>query len=122
MKKVDKPWGREVWWAHAKGKYMGKILEIKKGSRLSLQYHNYKDETIYVLKGVLKLVYSDNSKQGEIRERDMEEGDAFRVRPMTLHRFCADYGDVTLLEVSTDYPEDVIRVEDDFGRFLGEED
>ena len=122
MKKVDKPWGREVWWAHAKGKYMGKILEIKKGNRLSLQYHNYKDETIYVLKGVLKLIYSDNNKEGEIRERDMEEGDVFRVRPLTLHRFCADYGDVTLLEVSTDYPEDVVRVHDDFGRFLGEDD
>ena len=55
MKTVEKPWGREIWWAHAKGKYMGKTLEIKDGHRLSLQYHNDKDETIYVLKGRLTL-------------------------------------------------------------------
>ena len=54
MKKVDKPWGSEIWWAHSKGKYMGKILNIKKGHRLSLQYHTEKEETIYVLTGRLK--------------------------------------------------------------------
>ena len=59
MKVVDKPWGREIWWAHAKDKYMGKILEINAGERLSLQFHIDKDETIYVTKGSLKLYYAE---------------------------------------------------------------
>ena len=62
MKTVDKPW-EEIWWAHAKGKYMGKTLEIKDGHRLSLQYHNDKDETIYVLKGRLTLFHSSGVRE-----------------------------------------------------------
>jgi len=116
MRFVKKPWGREIWWAHAKGKYMGKVLEIKKGHNLSLQYHRQKDESIYVLEGVLRLMYSDSTKDGEIRERDMEAGDSFRIRPMTLHRFTAPHGDVKLMEVSTDYPDDIVRICDDYGR------
>ena len=67
MKKVDKPWGSEIWWAHSKGKYMGKILHIKKGHRLSLQYHTEKEETIYVLTGRLKLTYS-NATDVELKQ------------------------------------------------------
>ena len=115
MKIVDKPWGREIWWAHAKGKYMGKTLEIKDGHRLSLQYHNEKDETIYVLKGRLTLFHSGGVRES-LKEEILEEGEAYRVRPMTVHRFAACHGDVTLLEVSTDYPKDVVRLEDDYRR------
>jgi len=114
MRTVEKPWGKEIWWAHALDKYMGKILHINDGHKLSLQYHEQKDETIYVLEGKLLLVYSLPS--GEIRERDMLQGDSFRIHAGTLHRFCAADGDVTLLEVSTDFPEDVVRLEDDYGR------
>ena len=115
MKIVDKPWGREIWWAHAKGLYMGKTLEIKNGHKLSLQYHKEKDETIYVLKGELTLVYSE-VRDGEIKECILEEGESYRVRPYSVHRFVANRGDVTLLEVSTDYPDDVVRLEDEYGR------
>ena len=115
MKIVDKPWGREIWWAHAEGKYMGKTLEIKDGHKLSLQYHNIKDETIYVLKGKLTLFHSRH-RDGQIKKEVLSEGDTYRVRPLTIHRFAAESGDVTLLEVSTDYPDDVVRLEDDYDR------
>jgi len=115
MKIVDKPWGREIWWAHAKGKYMGKTLEISDGHRLSLQLHREKDETIYVLSGRLTLFHS-KEKDGKLDEVILEEGEAFRVRPLTVHRFAAEHGDVTLLEVSTDFPNDVVRIEDDYSR------
>ncbi len=115
MKTVEKPWGKEVWWAHAKGKYMGKTLEIKDGNRLSLQLHREKDETIYVLSGRLTLFYSE-SRDGQLKETILEEGEAFRVRPFMVHRFSAQHGDVTLLEVSTDFPNDVVRLEDDYNR------
>jgi len=115
MKIVEKPWGKEIWWAHAKGKYMGKTLEITDGHRLSLQFHREKDETIYVLSGRLSLFYSEQ-KDGRIKEKILEEGEAFRVRPFTVHRFAAQNGNVTLLEVSTDFPDDVVRVEDDYSR------
>ena len=124
MKTVEKPWGKEIWWAHAKNKYMGKTLHINDGHRLSLQYHTEKDETIYVLEGKLKLLHGNipkfsgilQSNEIELQETTLEQGQAFRVTPMTVHRFCAEYGDVVLLEVSTDYPEDVIRLSDDYQR------
>jgi len=115
MKVVDKPWGSEIWWAHSKGKYMGKIINIKEGHRLSLQYHTQKEETIYVLKGRLKLVYSA-TKDGEIKSCIMEEGESYHVYPHSVHRFESYKGDVTLLEVSTDHPEDVVRLADDYRR------
>lgn len=115
MKKVDKPWGNEIWWAHAKGKYMGKILNIKEGHRLSLQYHLEKEETIYILKGRLKLWYAE-ARNGEIKVCIMEEGESYHIYPMTVHRFEAFGGDCTILEVSTDHPEDVVRIEDDYRR------
>jgi mannose-6-phosphate isomerase len=115
MKKVDKPWGSEVWWAHAQGKYMGKILHIKDGHRLSLQYHTNKEETIYVLKGRLRLTYSA-TRDGELKQCLMEEGETYHVYPMSVHRFEAYQGDVTLVEVSTDHPDDVERISDDYRR------
>ena len=115
MKKIDKPWGNEIWWAHVDGRYMGKILNINKGHRLSLQYHQNKEETIYVLKGRLKLTYS-TTKDGELKECIMEEGESYHVYPLSVHRFEAYNEDVTLLEVSTDYPDDVIRIADDYRR------
>ena len=112
---VGKPWGYEEIWANTKD-YVGKLLHINEGQRLSLQYHREKEETIRVLSGVLAVVYSRN-RDGQLRSEILREGDVFHVYPMTVHRFCATQGtDVELLEVSTNYLEDVVRLQDDYSR------
>ena len=108
MKIVKKPWGWEKWFASTK-KYVGKILFIKKGHRLSRQYHKVKHETIFTLKGR----YVMELKRGS---RVMEEGSAIVVPPKKIHRMHAKYCDVTLVEVSTPEVWDVVRLEDDYGR------
>jgi len=115
MRIVEKPWGREIWWAHLDGKYLGKILEIKEGNQLSLQYHQIKEETIYVLKGSLTLLCTHH-RDGQIKKEILEEGEMFHIPPLSVHRFAAENGDVTLVEVSTDFPDDVVRLEDDYNR------
>ena len=109
---VEKPWGREIIWAETEY-YIGKMLEINSGHRLSRQYHQVKDETIYVLEGCLTLELGENGSDIHILGR----GDSWHVTPGTVHRFCADnLTDVTLLEVSTTELEDVVRLEDDYKR------
>ncbi len=108
--KVEKPWGHEIRWA-VNEKYIGKILHIKEGHRLSKQYHKVKDETVYVLEG--KLYAFMGPKDIEIQ---IPEGHAYRIKPGEIHRFCAVIGDVTLVEVSTPEIEDVVRLEDDYSR------
>ena len=118
MKKtiIEKPWGFEEIWAQT-GDYVGKILHINTGHRLSLQFHRQKEETIRVLSGILEVVHSEDSVDGQIISTILEEGDIFHVYPMMVHRFCASQGtDVELLEVSTNYLEDVVRLEDDYSR------
>ena len=107
-KVVEKPWGREIWFAQAK-KYVGKILEIKKGHRLSRQYHKRKHETLYVLKGRLHVELAD-------KKSIKKPGAALVIPPCTIHRFEARYGPVTLVEVSTPEVWDVVRLADDYGR------
>jgi mannose-6-phosphate isomerase-like protein (cupin superfamily) len=115
-RKIEKPWGYEIIWAET-GDYVGKLLYIKEGSRLSLQYHEHKEETIMVLSGRLELVVSKASAKRGMETLILEEGETFHVRPHTVHRFCATQGgDVQLVEVSTNYLEDVVRIEDDFNR------
>jgi len=110
--KVDKPWGHEIRWA-VNEKYLGKILHISRGKRLSKQYHKIKDETIYVLNGVLILELGDNP----IEEKVLSEGESYRIKPNTIHRFSAPPDSyVNLIEVSTPEIEDVVRLEDDYGR------
>ena len=107
--KVEKPWGHEIRWA-INDKYIGKILYIKAGSRLSLQYHKQKDESIYVLKGNAVVRLGD-------KVHILSQGQALRIQPGTVHRFCApEDSDVELIEVSTPEMNDVIRLEDDYGR------
>jgi len=109
--KVEKPWGHEIRWA-INEKYLGKILHINKGHRLSKQYHEIKDETIYVLSGKLKLILGP--KDIEIH---LPAGSAYRIKPKEIHRFCAAFDtDVELIEVSTPEIDDVIRLEDDYKR------
>ncbi len=101
--KVEKPWGYEIRWA-INDKYLGKILYINKGHRLSKQYHEIKDETVYVL----------GPKDIELH---IPTGHALRIKPKEIHRFCAGLGsDVELVEVSTPEIEDIIRIEDDYDR------
>ena len=109
--KVDKPWGHEIRWA-VNEKYIGKVLYISSGKRLSRQYHKEKDETIYVLSGVLILELGDAEETTVLKE-----GDSYRIRPNTIHRFCAPIdSSVKLIEVSTPEIDDVVRLEDDYGR------
>jgi len=111
--KVDKPWGHEIRWA-VNDKYLGKILHIDRGQQLSRQYHEIKDETIYVLNGVLLLELgpSDN-----VFTHVLREGESHHITPNVIHRFKAPPdGYVKLIEVSTPEIDDVIRLEDDYGR------
>ena len=109
--RVDKPWGYEIIWAKA-DRYVGKILHIEPGHVLSLQYHNKKDESIYVLSGEIIL----RIQQGEtLREQRVGAGEAFHVPPKQIHQFEAVV--VTdLLEASTPELDDVVRLKDRYGR------
>ena len=117
--KVEKPWGHEIRWA-VNEKYLGKILHINKGHRLSRQYHEVKDETIYVLEGKLVLEFGPHFSaldtiDGTIRTV-LHTGESHRVTPGMVHRFCAESTDVVLIEVSTPEIDDVVRLEDDYSR------
>ena len=112
VKKVDKPWGYELHFA-VTDRYVGKVLFIRAGESLSLQYHRKKDESVYVQSGRLKLTI--DGEGGSLSERTLEPGEAFRVHPGTRHRFAADM-DTTLFEVSTTELDDVVRLEDRYGR------
>lgn len=112
-RRIDKPWGYELWLAHT-DRYVGKILHITRGSRLSRQYHQVKDETIYVLGGrlILEVGPSDAVERVEV-----PAGQGFRVVPGTIHRFIApDDCDCDIVEASTPELEDVVRLEDVYGR------
>ena len=109
IKKVEKPWGHEIIWAQT-NQYIGKILHIKSGHRLSRQYHQAKDETVYVLEGTLY------NYDGEDCLEKISKGESLRIMPHQIRRFCANDEDVTLIEVSTHQIDDVIRLDDDYGR------
>ena len=121
--KVDKPWGHEIRWA-INEKYLGKLLFIKRGNRLSKQYHEVKDETIYVLEGSLLLELGPHmsvQEQESVKEV-VSEGESRRIHPGVIHRFCAEKGDVVLIEVSTPEIDDVVRLQDDYARASAKED
>ena len=111
IKTVDKPWGDEIWAAHT-DKYALKIIRIKRGYRSSLQYHNVKAEHIYVDDGVLDV---EEMVDGNLVTNRYSKGDVIVNPPGKLHRTNA-ITDVRLIEVSTPELDDVVRVEDDFGR------
>jgi mannose-6-phosphate isomerase-like protein (cupin superfamily) len=112
-KHVSKPWGNEEIWAQTSD-YVGKILYINRNSKLSLQYHQQKEETIRVLRGRLYLHYGENKDNLQILE--MVEGDTYHVLPNHIHRFEARDEAVELVEVSTNHLHDVVRIEDDYSR------
>jgi mannose-6-phosphate isomerase len=111
IKRVPKPWGYELIFAKT-DRYVGKILHITKGESLSLQYHEMKDETLFVVSGELRLTLEWN---GDRRELPLRAGEAFHIPPRLIHRMEAVV-DTDVAEVSTTELDDVIRLEDRYGR------
>jgi mannose-6-phosphate isomerase len=112
VKRVDKPWGYELVYAST-DRYLGKILFIRAGEQLSLQFHKEKDETIYVQSGRVEFEIGEPGKP--VDNEVVAPGRAFRLEPGTVHRMRA-LEDAILLEVSTPEAEDVVRLEDRYGR------
>ena len=112
MRRIEKPWGEEVLFAHTAA-YAGKLLIIRKGESLSLQYHERKDETIYVQSGSIRLTLGSEGQSLTIRT--LQPGEACHIPPLTRHRMEA-IEDTTLFEVSTPELEDVVRLQDRYGR------
>lgn len=110
--RTDKPWGYEILWAHT-DKYVGKILHVEAGHILSLQYHDLKHESIYVLSGTMIFRYKDDA--GTLQERPMKAGEAQQVPTGMVHQFEA-VTTCDILEASTDHLDDVIRIQDRYGR------
>jgi len=110
-KKVEKPWGYELIWAHTE-RYVGKILHINNGGSLSYQYHEVKDETIRLLSGAMDL---EIEMDGQRRTLTLKPGDSFHIPPRMKHRMKA-LEDCDVLEVSTPELDDVVRLEDRYGR------
>ena len=108
---VDKPWGHEDIWAHT-NRYVGKLLFIKAGHQLSKQYHCYKDETIIIISGQMELALEKNTNKCFL---PMHPGDSYHIEPYTIHRMIA-LTDVVVAEVSTTELDDVVRLEDKYGR------
>ena len=113
-KRIEKPWGYEIWWART-DRYVGKILHVRKGESLSLQYHNVKEETIRIQSGRLMLEIGAAGAEGELRRVDMAPGDVMHITPRTVHRMTG-LEDCDVLEVSTPELDDVVRLEDRYGR------
>jgi mannose-6-phosphate isomerase-like protein (cupin superfamily) len=111
IRRVPKPWGYELIFAKT-GRYVGKILHIDQGHTLSLQYHEMKEETLFVVRGELKLTIEHD---GDRRELLLREGEAFHIPPRMIHRMEA-VRDTDVAEVSTPELEDVVRLEDRYGR------
>jgi mannose-6-phosphate isomerase len=109
--RVDKPWGYELHWAKT-DRYVGKLIHVNKGHALSLQYHNRKDETIFLFTG--KLLF-EMQEGGATLTREMHPGDRVHVPPPTVHRMTA-LEDCDIFEVSTPELDDVVRLEDRYGR------
>jgi mannose-6-phosphate isomerase len=112
-RRVDKPWGYELIWAHADD-YVGKVLFVRAGESLSLQFHREKDESWLVQSGRARLELG-SAGTAILNEEVIGAGATFRFRPGTVHRVTA-LEDTTILEVSTPHLDDVVRLEDRYGR------
>jgi mannose-6-phosphate isomerase-like protein (cupin superfamily) len=112
-RRIEKPWGHELVWALSEA-YCGKVLFVRAGHSLSLQFHREKDESWLVQSGRAK-VELGNAGESVLKEEVVSAGAAFRFEPGTVHRVTA-LEDTTILEVSTPHLEDVVRLEDRYGR------
>ena len=110
--RVDKPWGYELIFAHT-DRYVGKILHINPGKALSLQYHRIKDETLYLLAGEYELEVEED---GKMVRHQITPGDTYHIEPTTTHRMTTGETPCDILEVSTPELDDVVRLEDRYGR------
>ena len=110
--RVEKPWGYELIWAHTRD-YVGKILHIRAGESLSLQYHERKDETIFLLEGEMTFWAGPSAER--LEEVSLRAGEGFHVTPGTVHRMEA-VTDCDILEASTPHLDDVVRLRDRYGR------
>jgi len=110
--KTEKPWGFELLVAHTP-KYAGKLIFVRKGHRLSLQYHEKKDESMYIYEG--RALVEIEGSDGHMVSTLLQPGQCIKIPPLTKHRLEATE-DTTFFEVSTPELEDVIRLEDDYGR------
>lgn len=108
---IPKPWGYELIWAQT-DRYIGKILHVNQGESLSLQYHEMKEETLYVVEGELTLTIEHD---GDRRELPLRKGESFHIPPRLIHRMYAVV-DTDVAEVSTTELQDVVRLEDRYGR------
>lgn len=111
-RRVEKPWGHELWWAETDA-YAGKLLFVNAGQRLSLQLHREKDETSYLLSGRLRLTQGPSAET--LEESEVAPGEAWRNEPGTVHTIEA-LEDSVVLEVSTPHLDDVVRLQDRYGR------
>ncbi|MGH2842441.1 MAG: cupin [Solirubrobacteraceae bacterium] len=111
-RRVEKPWGYEIWWA-ATDHYVGKILHVDRGHRLSLQYHEQKDETGYLLSGRVLLIQGESIDS--LTEREVRPGGTWHNGPGLIHTIEA-LEDSDVLEASTPFLDDVVRLEDNYGR------
>ncbi len=112
---VSKPWGSELWFAHTEH-YAGKILRVRAGSRLSIQYHEKKDETSYVLSG--RVIVSQGDSVEKMTTRELGPGESWRNRPLVVHTLEA-VEDAEIIEVSTPQLEDIVRLQDRYRRVPG---
>ncbi len=114
IKIIKKPWGEERLFALC-GKYAGKLIIIRKGHRLSLQYHKFKEETFYILEGMLRCRFGP--KKGPMKCRILKPGGILHLPPLTIHRSEA-LEDTRMIEVSTPELSDIVRLQDDYHRKL----
>lgn len=112
VRRVAKPWGEERIFAET-SRYAGKLIAIRAGQSLSLQYHNRKEETVHVLEGSLGMEVEIDGQRRVLR---LAPGETFHVRPLTKHRMFAEGEDCLVVEVSTAELDDVVRLEDRYGR------
>jgi mannose-6-phosphate isomerase-like protein (cupin superfamily) len=112
VRRVSKPWGHEIIWAHT-DRYVGKILHVNAGHSLSVQYHERKDETVYLLSGEMK--YWVQLPGEELRDQHLVGGQSFRITPGTIH-YIEAITDCDVLEASTPELDDVVRLKDLYGR------
>jgi mannose-6-phosphate isomerase len=113
VRTIAKPWGHEIIWA-ANELYVGKILHVTAGHALSVQYHELKDETVYLLSGEIRY-WVQLQGSDELRDMRLRPGEAFRITPGTIH-FMEAVTDCDVLEVSTPHLDDVVRIKDRYGR------
>ena len=113
VRHVAKPWGHETIWAHT-DRYVGKILHVNAGQALSVQYHERKDETVYLLQGEMKY-WVQLPDDTELRDQRLTTGQSFRITPGTVH-YMEAVTDCDVLEASTPELDDVVRIRDRYGR------